>query len=406
MVKIKKSRDYTELANKLMGLGLQEPEPSQRLCEGSMLVSAAKGSEIIDQFNNVYIDYNMADGALILGHAHRNVVLAAKKTAERGIAFSYLSRHEVELAEQIVKRIPSLEIVRFCQNSDEAIKRAISLAREFTKRKIVVSFEGCSFGHVHTDESDDINIKLPFNDINALENLVGKIKGNIACFLVEPVATTMGIVYAEDKFLLALRDLSKKHGIVLIFDEINTAFWGEQASYQQECIVYADITCLGKIIGGGFPLGAYGGKKEIIKCLDYKYKSLKHDVLFQSPVIAKTGLAVLRALDKNSYKGLESKSNKVINKLNEIFEINDINAHASCYKSMVSIYFRKEPVHGLGDFSEASSELEYDRLYGYLKSNGINFPPSFNKPFCISALHSKKDLNKLLNLLEDYFKKY
>ncbi|MBU0468255.1 MAG: aminotransferase class III-fold pyridoxal phosphate-dependent enzyme [Candidatus Omnitrophica bacterium] len=405
MVKFKSSKDYIQQASKIMGFDTQEPGLAQKISERSMVIRSANGAEIVDQENNVYTDYCMADGALILGHAHRNVVLAAKKTAERGISFCSFTRHEVELAEHIVRRIPSLEVVRLCQTSAQAIKNAISLSREFTQRKIVVSFSGCSYDNVHTDEGDDINVKLPYNDIEALDKIVSKINGEIACFLVEPVATTMGIVYAESKFLQALKDLSKKHGIVLIFDEINTAFRGLKASYQQECGINADITCLGKIIGAGFPLGAYGGRREIIQCLDSKEDQFNDDAFYQCPVIAKAGLAALRLLNENLYKGLERRANNFFTRLNEIFKINDINAYASCYKSIMSIYFRKEPIYNLNGYMEASSETEYDKLYEYLKSNGIRFPRSYNKPFCISALHRKKDLNKLLSFIEEYFLK-
>ncbi|HBG62386.1 MAG: hypothetical protein A2Y03_08680 [Omnitrophica WOR_2 bacterium GWF2_38_59] len=404
MVKFKKSKDYIQQAIQIMGYGPQCPGLSEKICDRSMVIRSANGAGIVDQDNNVYTDYCMADGALILGHAHRNVVLAAKKTAERGIAFGALTRHEVELAEHIAKRIPSLEVVRLCQTSDQAIQKAISLSREFTRRKIVVSFKGCSYDHVHTDEDNDSNVKLPYNDVEALDKMVAKMNGDIACFLVEPVTTAMGIIYAEDDFLQALRDLSGKHGIVLIFDEINTAFRGSKVSYQQECGISADITCLGNIIGGGFPLGAYGGKRKIIKCLDQKEQK-NNEAFYQCPVIARTGLSALNLLNEGLYKGLESRAGKFFSRLNEFFKINDISAHASCYKSIMSIYFCKESVYNPNDYAKASNEIQYYKLYDYLLSNGIRFPGSFNRPFCISALHRKKDLNKLLNVLEAYFLK-
>ena len=404
MYRLNNSEKYIQRAGKLLGLRILRADFfGEENGFSSLVIKSARGSKIVDEDNNVYTDYCLSSGALILGHAHRNVVLAAKKTAERGICFDSLTRHEIELADHIVKKIPSIDIVRFTESSRDAVRNAINLSMRFTKREMVVCFEGCFNGNLDVSIGEGKVITIPFNNIDVLENTFKKHRDSISCVLIEPVATRMGVVAANREFLKVIRALTEKFGIVLIFDEAITGFRCEQGSFQIESGINADITCFGNVIGGGFELGAYGGKKEIIQCMDDVAQRNLAEILFRNPVIMKAGLAALRLLNKDFIRSLNEKCWNLTKRLNEFFRKNDINAHFSCYKSILNIYFKNERVSNYGDAKNALDKTKYCELIKFLFANRIYFPQSGLNPFFVSGLHSKKDLEQLGDVIEEFF---
>ena len=391
-----------------------------------LIMKYGRRAQIFDHDNNAFTDYCLGWGALILGHAHRNVILAAKKTAERGIGFGTTTREEIDIAQHIRQCIPSIELIRFVNSGTEAAMSAIRLARGFTRRDKLVKFDGCYHGHcddlltkagsgvAQLAESSSLGIpqshiqntlSIPFNDIDTLERTLEKYKNEIACVIIEPVAGNMGVVPADARFLKILRELTKKYGIVLIFDEIITGFRFHPGGVQTELGVIPDLTCLGKIIGGGFPVGAYGGRKDIMSCLAPLGGVYQAGTFSGSPVVMKAGLAALRLLNQGFYKTLNSRSADFAEALNKFFKDERVDAHLSSYGSMLSLYFRREAVHNYVEAQAASSSERYGRVFKHLIEHGIYWPPADLETFFVSGMHGKRDLDTLLAVLKNFFKR-
>jgi len=377
--------------------------------------------------NNTYTDYCLSWGALILGHAHRNIILSAKKTLEKGASFGTTTREEIDIAEHICQRVPSIELIRFVNSGTEATMSAIRLARGFTKREVLIKFDGCYHGHfddlltkagsgvAQLKESSSLGIpkshidntlSLPYNDIKVLEETLVNHKNDIACVIIEPVAGNMGVIPPDLEFLKTLRDLTKKYNIVLIFDEVMSGFRTHTGCVQSEINILPDITCLGKIIGSGFPIGAYGGRGDIMKCLAPLGGVYQAGTFSGNPVVMRAGLAGLRLLTEDFYKSLNQKCDTFANEVNRFFVEKEINAYLACYKSMMSIRFRKSPVHNYTDALDAAGKKLYSALFNHLLNTGIYWPPADLEAFFISCMHTKKDLNYLADQLKNFFKNH
>lgn len=406
--------------------GVNSPVRSFKGVGGQALVMK-KGlrSTFTDEDDNEYTDYCLSWGALILGHANRNVVLAAKKTAERGFSFGTSTRAEVDMAEFIVNSVPSIERVRFVNSGTEATMSAIRLARGFTGRSKVVKFDGCYHGH-----SDDLltvagsgvaalsessskgipnehvanTISLPYNDSAKATEIIGKHKDEIACVILEPVAGNMGVIPATKEFLMTLRELTQAHGIVLIFDEIMSGFRAATGCVQSDYGVIPDMTCLGKIISSGFPIGTYGGKKEIMECLAPMGDVYQAGTFSGNPVVMRAGLAGLKQLNASVYKKLNEKCAHFADDMNAFFVEHNVNAHVSHYYSMMSLRFRKQPVYNYQDAQDAQGHEQYQKLFHFLLDRGIYLPPADLEAFFVSTVHSKKDLTELANGIKAFFK--
>lgn len=405
--------------------GVNSPVRSFKGVGGNPLVMKyAKGSKLYDQDHNEYTDYCLSWGAQILGHANRNVILAAKKTAERGVSFGTTTQAEIDLAEIIAQLTPAIEQVRFVNSGTEATMSAIRLSRGFTKRDKIIKFDGCYHGHVddlltkagsgvallnetssagipltHTSNT----ISLPYNNSQVFQQVIEENKEHIACVIIEPVAGNMGVIKADLEFLKVLRKLTAQHKIVLIFDEIMSGFRSGVKSVQGEVQITPDLTCLGKIIGGGFPMGAYGGRTDIMSCLAPLGDVYQAGTFSGTPVIMRAGYATVRQLNTSFYKSLNTKCDRFALKLNEYFKQNNIPAHLCQYASMMSLRFRKEPVYNYQDALEASSSKIYSELFHHLISQGIYFPPADLEAFFISGKHSKRDLDHLYESLIAFF---
>ncbi len=424
-MKTTNSQKYFNEAQKVLVGGVNSPVRSFKAVGGNPLImKGGNRQELFDYDGNRFTDYCLSWGALILGHANRNACLQAKKKLEWGTSFGVTTRDEIELAQFIVQHVPSIELIRFVNSGTEATMSAIRLARGFTRKDVLVKFDGCYHGHfddlltkagsgvAQLHESSSLGIpqshmtntlSLPFNDVQILEKTLTQHKDKIACVILEPVAGNMGVIPATQEFLQALRALTKKLGIVLIFDEIMTGFRSSLGCYQTEAGIIPDMTCLGKIIGGGFPVGAYGGRREIMECLSPLGGVYQAGTFAGNPVVMRTGLSVLRQLSTPVYKKLIQHCDQFVKQTNEYFQSKNIQAHLVHYGSMISIRFRKQKVLNYEDAQKACGGETYVRLFHHLLNEGIYWPPADLEAFFVSTVHTKKDLDKLLESLKKFF---
>ena len=414
------SKKYFDAAQKVLVGGVNSPVRSFKSVGGHpIIVKYGQRQKIFDYDNNSFTDYCLSWGALILGHAHRNVILAAKKTAAKGTSFGTTTREEIEIAEYIAQCIPSMERIRFVNSGTEATMSAIRLSRGFTKKEMIVKFDGCYHGHVddlltkagsgvsELPESSSLGIpkshigntlSLPYNNIEVLEKTLTQYKDKIAGVIVEPVAGNMGVIPAKIEFLKALRELTQRFKIILIFDEIITGFRFDTGGAQTEFNVIPDLTCLGKIIGGGFPVGAYGGRKDVMEKLAPLGGVYQAGTFSGNPIVMRAGLATLKVLNKDFYRTLNARCEQFVKELN-------INTHLSHYKSMMSLRFHPDPVFNYEDAQKAAGERRYAQLFGHLLEAGIYFPPADLETFFVSGFHTREDLQYLAEKIKIFFKK-
>lgn len=424
-MKDRHSKRFFEDARRYLVGGVNSPVRSFRAVGGSPLVMKyGRRQQLFDYDGNAFTDYCLSWGALITGHAHRNVILAAKKAAEKGLSFGTTTREEIELARHIVQAVPSVEMIRFVNSGTEATMSAIRLARGYTGRDLLVKFDGCYHGHfddlltaagsgvamLPESSSQGIpeghianTISLPYNDLAALEQTFRQHPNQIACVIVEPVAGNMGVIQGTPEFLDALRRLTREAGTVLIFDEIMSGFRGGPGGVQSWRGVMPDLTCLGKIIGGGFPIGAYGGRAEIMRHLAPLGGVYQAGTFSGNPVVMKAGLAQLRTLSSQFYTRLNENCQGFVEEVNRFFKDQGIAAHLVNYKSMISLRFRAEPVLNYSQAQAAAGGRRYQKLFYFLLARGIYLPPADLESFFVSGAHTKADLNKLAQGLKDFF---
>ncbi|MDP3803968.1 MAG: glutamate-1-semialdehyde 2,1-aminomutase, partial [Candidatus Omnitrophota bacterium] len=324
------SAAYFKLAKKFIPGGVNSPVRAFKAVGGDPLfISSAKGAYIYDVDGNGYIDYVMSWGPMILGHADDRVIRPVARILKRGTSFGAPTRREIDLARLVTDIYPSIEKIRLTSSGTEAAMSAIRLARGFTGREKIIKFEGCYHGHADSllvkagsgsatfgvPSSAGVNksvagdtIALPFDNIEKFEEAVVKEKDNIACVIVEPIPANMGVILPKPGFLKRLRQITKDNDIVLIFDEVITGFRVALGGAQELFGIFPDLTILGKILGGGFPIGAFGGKAEIMDLLSPDGPIYQAGTLSGNPVAVEAGIATIRILmkDKNIYAKLES----------------------------------------------------------------------------------------------------
>lgn len=422
---LKNSLRLFQQAAQVMAGGVNSPVRSFRSVGGNPLViQHGKGSRIFDVDGNAYTDYCLSWGSLILGHANKEVLSAVKKSLTNGTSFGTTTSPEIEIAKFIVRHVPSIEMLRFVNSGTEAAMSAIRLARGFTKKNKVVKFDGCYHGHfddlltkagsgvASLKESSSLGIiknhientiSLPFNDTAALTEMLARHHPDIACCIIEPVAGNMGVVPAEKGFLKTLRDLTRRYNIVLIFDEIMTGFRSSLGGVQSEINIIPDMTCLGKIIGGGFPVGAYGGRKDIMNCLAPLGGVYQAGTFSGNPVVMSAGLATLKNLNHHFYDRLNQLSENFVNTLNHYFCQHQISVSVSHYKSMMSLRFNTQTIRNYTEAQQSSSEGKYAQLFQKLLQKGIYWPPADLEAFFISGAHTQKELESLSTQLTKFF---
>jgi len=413
------------LAKKIMVGGVNSPVRAFKAVGGNPLVmERGVTSKLFDTDGNSYTDYCLSWGALILGHAPEDVIKAVQNAVKNGVSYGTTTKPEIEIAQFIFRHVPSMEMVRFVNSGTEATMSAIRLARGFTKRNKVIKFDGCYHGHsdgllamagsgvafLAASSSQGIpagylqdTLSLPYNDTQTLINTIERHHEDIACVIIEPVAGNMGVIRATQDFLKTLRTLTKKYNIILIYDEVMSGFRTNLGCAQTDIDIIPDMTCLGKIIGGGFPVGAYGGRADIMRHLAPLGGVYQAGTFSGNPIVMKAGLATLKNLIPRTYKKLNDLSDEFVIKTNNEFKKNNVSAHLVNYKSMISLRFRREPVYNYTDAQSASSEKLYAKLFHHLLKSGIYLPPADLETFFVSTQHTTEDLNHLSGQMVKFF---
>jgi len=425
-MKIKKSQKLYKKAVTLMPGGVNSPVRAFKAVGGTPLfISKAKDSKIYDVDGNEYIDYVLSWGPLILGHAHSKVVKALRKAVLSGTSYGAPTPMEIELAVLIKKAMPSIEKIRMVNSGTEATMSAIRLARGFTKRNKVIKFEGCYHGHVdallvsagsggatfgipdslgvpasHVAET----IILPFNNKETFKNVINEHWQDIACVIVEPVVGNMGCILPKEDFLKTLRDETEKYGIILIFDEVMTGFRVSSGGAQEYYRIKPDLTCLGKVIGGGLPVGAYGGKKEIMSLVAPEGGVYQAGTLSGNPLAMTAGIETLKILLKsNTYKKLEKKMLQLEEGLKDAAKKQKISAKFYRAGTMFCTYFTEQEV--VNAQTAKTSDIEkFKKFFWGMINRGIYIAPSQFEAGFISIAHSEKDIEKTINAAYETFK--
>ena len=370
-------------------------------------IARGEGSHFFDVDGNDYIDYIGSWGPLIMGHRPPFVVEALKSVLELGTSFGAPTGREVELAELIIDAVPSVEMVRLVNSGTEACMSAIRLARGFTGRDLTVKFEGCYHGHVDSllvkagsgvatlslpDTAgvprafSDTTLALPFNDLEPVEAAFKAQGDRIASVIVEPVAGNMGCIPPAPGFLEGLRRITEQYGALLIFDEVMTGFRLSRGGAQKIYGVTPDLTTLGKIIGGGLPLAAYGGRKDVMSCVAPSGPVYQAGTLSGNPLAVTAGIAMLRYLEDHpeTYDILEKNGADLAAHLPDGMIVNRVG-------SMVTFFFNAGPVHNYED-AKRSDTAKFAKLIHYLLEKGIYFPPSQYEALFISAVHTPGEI--------------
>ncbi|HIC86343.1 MAG TPA: glutamate-1-semialdehyde-2,1-aminomutase [Desulfobacterales bacterium] len=380
-------------------------------------IAKAQGCYIWDEDGKQYIDYVASWGPMILGHAHPEVVEAIREQALIGTSYGAPTLLEVELAQLIVDMVPSIEMVRMVNSGTEATMSAIRLARAYTGRKKLIKFEGCYHGHADSllvsagsgvatlgipgspGVPDDLarhTISLPFNDLGAVSQAFEKYGNQIGAVILEPIPGNMGVVLPQESFLKGLREITETNGSLLIFDEVISGFRVSRGGAQELFGVLPDITCLGKIIGGGLPVGAYGGKREIMEMMAPQGPVYQAGTLSGNPLAMAAGLATLRILkDGNVYQELEQKAKKLFFGLSDAAKKVGLPIYMNRIGSMGAIFFTETPVV---DFTtvKAADTQRYADFYRKMLEQGVYLAPSAFEAIFISTAHSDEVIEKTL----------
>ncbi|MBI4744693.1 MAG: glutamate-1-semialdehyde 2,1-aminomutase [Actinobacteria bacterium] len=383
-----------------------------------IFINRGKGSKIYDVDGNEYIDYVGSWGPLILGHAHPDVTSALQKALENGTSFGAPTELEIEMAKQVISAVPSIEEVRMVSSGTEATMSAIRVARGYTKRNKIVKFEGCYHGHADsllvkagsgvttlglpdspgvTKGAAEDTMNFSYNDLESVEKTISEQHEDIACVIVEPVAGNMGVVPPKDGFLEGLRDVTKKYGVVLIFDEVMTGFRVAYGGAQSLYGIDPDLTCLGKVIGGGLPVGAFGGKREIMQNVAPAGSIYQAGTLSGNPIAMTAGLKTLKILSSSGvYDELEQKSKT----LSEGFKKNAEEVGVECYftrvGSMSCMFFTDKEVYDY-QTAKTSNVEKYALYFRKMLENGVNLAPSQFEACFMSIAHSDSDIEKTIN---------
>lgn len=386
-----------------------------------LFIEKAQGSRIYDIDGNSYIDYVCSWGPLILGHAHPEIVKALCQAAERGSSYGAPCEKEVELAQLISEAIPSIEKIRMVNSGTEATMSAARLARAFTGRDKILKFEGCYHGHadsflikagsglltagVPTSPGIPLDyaqntLVTEYNNLDALQAIFEQRGHDIAAVIVEPVAGNMGLIVPETAFLQELRKITDHYGSLLIFDEVISGFRTGYGAYQNLIHIKPDITTLGKIIGGGLPVGAYGGRRDIMERIAPAGDVYQAGTLSGNPLAMAAGLATLQILrDNDYYTDLKELGEYLARGIKELLQTQGLNYRLNHWGSMFSLFFTQEAVRNYST-AVSSDTVRFSKFFRVLLEEGIYFPPSQFEVCFISAAHSLKDIQQTLQAVE------
>lgn len=414
MKELKRSKELFQIAQRYLPGGVNSPVRAFKAVGGNPLfIRRGQGSKIYDEDDNEFIDYVCSWGALILGHAHPKVVEAIKRVIERGTSFGAPTELETTLAEMICTAIPSMEMIRFVNSGTEATMSAIRLARAFTNKDKIVKFAGCYHGHsdgllskagsgmatLGIPSSPGVpssfasqTLVVPYNNLEAVERIFSDFGEEIAAVIIEPVAANMGVVPPKQGFLENLRSLTRKAGALLIFDEVITGFRLIYGGAQTLYGITPDLTCLGKIIGGGLPIGAYGGRREIMELVAPLGPVYQAGTLSGNPVAMTAGIETLKLLkEPEFYNQLEARSSHLEKGITEAAKKAGINIQFSRLSSLFTIFFAEKPVVDYETASLSNTGL-YAQFFHQMLFQGIYLPPSQFEAAFISSAHTDEDI--------------
>ncbi len=420
----RRSAALFERAQKVMVGGVSSPVRSFGAVGGSPpFISRGKGPRIWDVDGNSYLDYVCSWGPLIAGHCHPKVVKAATEAVKRGASFGAPTEPELMLAEKVRASVPSIDMVRFVNSGTEATMSALRLARAFTKRSKFVKFDGCYHGHADpflTEAGSGLatfdvpfssgvpeayakeTVTVPFNDLDSLEAEFSEHVDELSAVIVEPVAGNMGVVPPARGFLEGVRRLCTETGALLIFDEVITGFRLSPGGAQEAFGITPDITCLGKIIGGGFPVGAYGAAKEIMGMVAPDGPVYQAGTLSGNPVAMAAGLATISLLGRANYRGLESTSARLERGLREQAERAGVAFSTNRVGSMVGIFFTSQKPTNFKEANRTDRAL-YAQFHRSMLEQGVYLPPSAFETIFVSTAHTEADVEATIKASEKAF---
>ena len=394
--------------------------------EYPIFIKSGNGSKLYDEDGNEYVDMIGSWGPMILGHNYPQVLEVVKRELENGTSFGLPTKKEVELAELVKSCFPSIEKLRLTTSGTEAAMASVRLARAFTGKNKIIKFEGCYHGHsdsllvkagsgLLTFEHQDSNgitegvvkdtITLPFGDFEKLKETLENNK-DIACVIIEPIPANMGLIETEKEYLEKVREITQKENIVLIFDEVISGFRVSLGGAQKIFGITPDLTILGKIIGGGYPVGGFGGKKEIMDLISPVGNVYHAGTLSGNPISVAAGIETISILKENPeiYENINKKTENLVNKINELIKKYDISATVNYFGSLFTIFFAKEKVKTLEDAMNTNSEF-YSIYFNTMLENGVIVPPSKYEAHFVSYIHNDEDMEKILAGVEKTFEK-
>jgi len=423
-----KSRALQQRAERVIPGGVDSPARAFKSVGGDPpIILRGSGSRMWDADGNEYIDYVGSWGPLILGHSHPEVVAAIERATRDGVSFGASTPSEAELAELVVEAMPSVEMVRFVNSGTEATMSAIRLARGFTRRNRIIKFEGCYHGHADSllvkggsglatlgipdsagvpTELAQLTSALPFNDIAAVEEAFEKFPDKFACVIVEPVVGNMGCVPPGRNYLEELRELCTRRGVLLIFDEVMTGFRLAYGGAQELFGIKPDLTTMGKIIGGGLPVGAYGGRRDIMNMVSPLGPVYQAGTLSGNPLAMAAGISTLEILreKKNEiYPQLESRADKLVQGILAAAKQAGVAMSANRVGSMFTWFFSDTPVTDWTTASRADAK-RFGRFHRAMLEKGFYLPPSQFEAAFLSAAHSEADIQRSIEAASEALK--
>lgn len=421
-----KSNTIFKKTKKMIPGGVNSPVRSFTAVSSTpFIVKKSKGSLITDVDNNNYIDFIGSWGAMILGHSDNRILKKLNKVSKNGLTYGAPNVAETEIAEFIIKNIPSIDKIRMVNSGTEATMSAARLARGYTKKDIIIKFNGCYHGHGDaflveagsgattfgkpsssgvTKGSSKDTISLPYNDKEAIKKIFTKYKNKIACVIIEPIAGNMNFVRSDKSFLSLIRKLCTQNNTLLIFDEVMTGFRvnfkGAQACYK----IKPDLTTFGKVIGGGLPVGAFGGKSKIMDMLAPDGPIYQAGTLSGNPLAMNCGLETLKIISKkNFFKKLNTKTKSFTDNLNKIATDYKYDFHADSEGGMFGLYFTNKKPKNIEDIKKSNLD-EFNRFFTHMINNGVFFAPSAYEAGFMSESHTNKDLEKIYRLFKSFIK--
>ncbi|HEY2459464.1 MAG TPA: glutamate-1-semialdehyde 2,1-aminomutase [Candidatus Acidoferrum sp.] len=421
----RRSREIFARGEKVLVGGVNSPVRAFRSVGGEpLIIERGEGQYLYDADGNQLLDYVCSWGAMLLGHAHPAVTAAIADQARRGTSFGVTTELEIELAERITRAIPFLEKVRFVSSGTEATMSAVRLARGVTKRDLIVKFEGCYHGHADSFLSKagsglatlgiaecpgvpqmvaQLTLNAPYNDLSATERLFREHKGRIAAVIVEPIAANMGVVLPESGFLQGLRELTRKNESLLIADEVITGFRLRNGSAQTIFEIEADITTLGKIIGGGLPVAAYGARAEIMNHVAPLGAVYQAGTLAGNPLAMRAGIETLKQLSAPGlYEELARRAERLVSGIRKALADTEIVGKVNATGSLATVFFAHGAVRNYHDAKQSDTN-QYARFFREMLDRGIFFAPSQFEAAFLSIAHTDGDIERTVTAAREVF---